>query len=107
MKVTGTRALKHVLLVGLAALPAAAFMGGCTAAEVGDYDEEEATLGTTQEAVTLVTLWEDNFDGSTLNRGNWNVQTSLDEHACTAVTPPAVPQRFNGEAQSYVDRENC
>ncbi|HVJ19860.1 MAG TPA: carbohydrate-binding protein, partial [Polyangiaceae bacterium] len=94
--------LKHALLGFLVALPGSAFMSGCTTGEFEVGDEEEGSLATTQEALTYTTLWEDNFDGSSLNRANWNVQTSWDERACRSDN-----NRFNNEIQSYVDDESC
>jgi beta-glucanase (GH16 family) len=44
----------------------------------------------------------DGFDGGSLNRGNWNVQSSVTNDACSSSGGP-----FNGEVQRYQDREGC
>ena len=63
---------------------------------------EETTRTVSEGLVLGANVFVDNFDGGSLNRGNWNVQTSVVNDACTSSGTP-----FNGEVQRYQDREGC
>ena len=76
---------------------AAAWTVAC-APEAGDGEggESDAAETTSQvsEALSYDVIWSDDFNEGRLNRNNWSVAGPND--AC-----------FNGEAQAYVDHEDC
>jgi beta-glucanase (GH16 family) len=94
----------------LATVVGAGVVSSACASAGPEFDEGTAgtppldeSIGRAQEGLAIgANVFYDGFDGGSLNRGSWNVQSSNVNDACSSAGTP-----FNGEVQRYQDREGC